>query len=95
MKGQVYGLYVQLQKVYKQLKGIFHFSNRDDSLNFTLQFNQYEQIQVQGYFQELPSEENRLEFEFQFQLDQRYLPKTLPELKNKVNFYGDMKGKTD
>ena len=88
--GRVYELYVHLQKVYKQLKGIIHFSNRDDSLNFTLKFNQYGQILVHGHFQELPSEENRLEFEFQ--LDQSYLPKTLTELKNIIDFYGDMKG---
>lgn len=88
--GQVYELYVQLQKLYEQLKGSIHFSNRGETLNFTLQFNRYGQIQVRGYFQELLSEENQLQFGFQ--LDQSYLPKTLNELKHIVDLYGDMEG---
>lgn len=48
------------------------------------------QIDVKGYFQELSSIDNRLAFEFQ--LDQSYLFKTLNELKNIVNIYGNMNG---
>jgi hypothetical protein len=55
-----------------------------------MKFNHYGQLQIQGGFQEVLSEENRLEFEFES--EQSYLTATLEELKNIVDYYGDLEG---
>ena len=88
--GQIYELYIQLQKAYEQLNGVITFSNRDNTLNFELKFNHLGQIIVQGYFQKVLSDANRLDFEFI--LDQSYLPVAIADLKEVVEYYGDLKG---
>ncbi|MCM3390638.1 hypothetical protein LG296_20165 (plasmid) [Ureibacillus chungkukjangi] len=91
--GQVYQLYHQLKDAFQQLKGIIVFSNRGEDIYFELEFTRLGQIHVNGYFQEYPSIENRLQFEFH--LDQSYIPPVLNELKKIVDVYGGMRGIKD
>lgn len=84
-------LYTQLQEAYKTLKGNIIFSNLDNTLQFTLQFNPFGQISLEGKFQEFPSQENKLEFEFM--IDQSHLPVTLLDMKKIVEPYIDLKYK--
>ena len=82
---ELISLYEQLQEAYKTLKGNITFANLDGTLHFTLQFNSFGQIHLEGSFQELPSQENKLEFEFM--IDQSHLPKTLLYMKPIVEPY--------
>lgn len=84
-------LYTQLQEAYKTLKGNIIFSNLDSTLQFTLQFNPFGQISVEGEFQEFPSQENKLEFEFM--IDQSHFPATLLDMKKIVEPYIELKSK--
>lgn len=84
-------LYTQLQEAYKTLKGNIIFSNLDNTLQFTLQFNSFGQISLEGKFQEFPSRENKLEFEFM--IDQSHLPATLLDMKKIVKPYIELKSK--
>lgn len=84
-------LYIQLQEAYKTLKGNIIFSNLDNTLQFTLQFNSFGQISLEGKFQEFPSRENKLEFEFM--IDQSHLPATLLDMKKIVKPYIELKSK--
>ena len=88
--GQVFEFYTQLQKCYHELKGKATFSSSEKNLKFELDINKLGQIIIQGYFQELASEENILQFEFES--DQSYLEQTLQELKKIVDHYGGLKG---
>lgn len=88
--GQLYQLFHQLKEAYEKLEGMIIFSNYDDSIYFEMLFNRSGQIDVSGYFQEYPSIDSRLIFEFQ--LDQSYIPSTLKELKEIIDVYGGMKG---
>ncbi|KON68863.1 hypothetical protein AKG34_08715 [Peribacillus butanolivorans] len=88
--GQVFEFYTQLQKCYRELKGKATFSNSETTLKLELDFNKLGQIIIQGYFQELASEENILQFEFES--DQSYLESTLQELNKIVDHYGGLKG---
>lgn len=74
--------YKQLQKAYNSLKGNITFSNFDRTLHFTLQFNPFGQIKLEGEFQELHIQKNKLEFEIN--IDQSHLPATLLDLKQIV-----------
>lgn len=74
--------YKQLQKAYNSLKGNITFSNLDRTLHFTLQFNPFGQIKLEGEFQELHSQENKLEFEII--IDHSHLSATLLQLKQIV-----------
>lgn len=78
-------LYDQLHEAYNTLKGTIEFANLDRSLQFTLQFNSFGQMNLVGSFQEIPSQENKLEFEFM--IDQSYLPTTLLGMKKIVEPY--------
>ncbi len=78
-------LYEQLQKVYETLKGNIEFVNLDGALQFTIQSNSFGRMNCKGSFQEFPSQENRLEFEFE--IDQSYLPATLLDLKKIIEPY--------
>ncbi|UED82397.1 hypothetical protein FH508_0011005 [Lysinibacillus sp. CD3-6] len=84
-------LYTQLQEAYKTLKGNIIFSNLDNTLQFTLQFNSFGQISLEGKFQEFPSRENKLEFEFM--IDQSHLPATLLDMKKIVKPYIELQSK--
>ncbi len=84
-------LYTQLQEAYKTLKGNIIFSNLDNTLQFTLQFNSFGKISLEGKFQEFPSRENKLEFEFM--IDQSHLPATLLDMKKIVKPYIELKSK--
>lgn len=84
-------LYTQLQEAYKTLKGNIIFSNLDNTLQFTLQFNSFGQISLEGKFQEFPSREYKLEFEFM--IDQSHLPATLLDMKKIVKPYIELKSK--
>jgi hypothetical protein len=88
--GQVYEFFIQIQKCYNDLKGSATFLDPENNLEFNLNFNKRGQIHIQGRFQELAHEENILEFEFES--DQSYLASTLHQLKNIVDYYGDLKG---
>ena len=78
-------LYEQLQEAYKTLKGTITFANLDGTLHFTLQFNSLGQINLEGSFQEFPSQDNKLEFEFT--IDQSHLPAALSDMKPIVEAY--------
>jgi len=78
--GQIFEFFIKLQKCYDKIDGNV----------IELEFIKLGQIQIQGYFQEFPSIENILEFEFES--DQSYLASTLVELKKIVDCYGDLKG---
>lgn len=91
--GQVYQFYQQLNEAFQDLKGTIIFSNRGEAIFFEMEFTRFGQIDVNGYFQEYPSIENRLHF--MFQLDQSYIPSTLNELKKIVEVYGGMSGIKD
>lgn len=82
---ELISLYEQLQEAYKTLKGTITFANLDGTLHFTLKFNSFGQINLEGSFQELPSQENKLEFEFM--IDQSHLPSTLLDMKPIVEPY--------
>ena len=84
-------LYTQLQEAYKMLKGNIIFSNLDNTLQFTLQFNSFGQISLEGKFQEFSSQENKLEFEFM--IDQSHLPATLLDMRKIVEPYIEQKSK--
>lgn len=84
-------LYKQLQEAYITLKGNITFSNLDGTLYFTLQFNPFGQINLEGEFQEFPSQENKLKFEFM--IDQSHLPTTLLDMKQIVEPYIQQKSK--
>ncbi|MDQ0202291.1 WapI family immunity protein [Neobacillus ginsengisoli] len=89
--GQLYQFFIQLQKCYTDLKGCVTFSESENHLKLDLNFNQYGQINIRGYFQEIVDEENILHFEFES--EQSYLISTLRQLNNLVDKYGDLKGK--
>lgn len=74
--------YKQLQKAYNSFKGNITFSNLDRTLYFTLQFNPFGQIKLEGEFQELHSQESKLEFEII--IDHSHLSATLLQLKQIV-----------
>ena len=83
---EIITLYEQLQEAYKTLKGNIEFGNLDGTLQFTLQFNSFGQMNCKGSFQEFPSQENnRLKFEFI--IDQSHLPATLLDMKPIVEPY--------
>jgi len=82
---ELISLYEQLQEAYKTLKGNITFANLDGTLHFTLQFNSFGQIHIDGSFQELPSQKNELEFEFM--IDQSHLPTALLDMKPIVEPY--------
>ncbi|MFJ7667581.1 hypothetical protein ACIQXI_10745 [Lysinibacillus sp. NPDC097195] len=82
---EIVSLYRQLEEAYQTLKGNIAFSNLDGALYFTLQFNPFGQISLQGKFQEFPSQENKLEFEFM--IDQSHLPASLLGMKKVVEPY--------
>ena len=82
---EIISLYEELQEAYKTLKGNITFANLDGTLHFTLQFNSWGQINLEGSFQEFPSKENKLEFEFM--IDQSHLPATLLDMKPIVEPY--------
>ncbi|MEO4055080.1 hypothetical protein [Solibacillus sp. CAU 1738] len=88
---ELISLYLQLQEAYKTLKGNITFFNLDRTLYFTLQFNPFGQISLEGKFQEFPSQENKLEFEFA--IDQSHLPATLLSMKKVVEPYIQLKSK--
>jgi len=88
--GQVYEFFVQLHKCYFDLKGGVTFLESENNFKFDLSFNGLGQINIRGYFQELASEENILQFEFDS--EQSYLATTLHQLKGIVDYYGDLKG---
>lgn len=87
--GQIYEFYIDLQKCFKQLSGSINFAP-ESNLKFEMQFNNLGQITIQGYYQELLSEENMLQFEFES--EQSFLLSTLEELKKIVDHYGGLKG---
>ena len=66
------------------------FLLQNPNLKFEMQFNKLGQITIQGYYQELLSEENMLQFEFES--EQSFLLSTLEELKKIVDQYGGLKG---
>jgi hypothetical protein len=89
--GQVYQLLTLLKKCYNDLEGSFTFSDSENNLKIDLNFNNFGQINIQGYFQEFTHQENILQFEFES--EQSYLVSTLHQLKIIVDQYGDLKGK--
>ena len=88
--GQIFEFFIKLQNCYDKLDGNVIFFNSESNFKIELEFIKLGQIQIQGYFQEFPSIENILEFEFES--DQSYLASTLVELKKIVDCYGDLKG---
>lgn len=82
----VYQLYQELNEVYQELKGKVIFSNLEDSFYIEMTLHSLGQLDVEGYLQEVPSAKNKLEFEFQ--LDQSYLPKAIGELKEFIAKFG-------
>ncbi|MFB7139380.1 hypothetical protein ACFCYN_06990 [Gottfriedia sp. NPDC056225] len=88
--GQIYEFYEQLLKCYKELKGIINFPNTESELKLVLEFADFGQFTILGSFQEYPSEENFLQFEFES--EQSYLTSTLAELKEIVDYYGGNQG---
>ncbi len=83
---EIIWLYEQLQEAYKTLKGNIIFTNSDGTLHFTLQFNSFGQINLEGSFQEFPSQENN-KLKFEFMIDQSHLPTTLLAMKPIVEAY--------
>ena len=90
--GQIYKFFLELQKCYNHLQGGATFSGLDNALKMDLNFNRFGQISIEGYFKELPSEENILQFEFES--EQSYLVSTLQQLKTIVVQYGGLTGKS-
>ena len=91
--GQVFQLYEQLREGLQNLKGAFIFSNRGENLYFEMDFTRLGQIHISGHFQEYPSIDNRLVFDFQ--IDQSFIPATIKEMKKIVDVYGGMGGIND
>ena len=87
--GQIYEFFIELQKCYRQLNGIVNFAP-ESNLKFEMYFNKLGQVTIQGYFQELLSEENILHFEFES--EQSYLFSTLEELQKIAVHYGGLEG---
>ena len=90
--GHVYQLYEQLKEAYEALRGKIRFHNYECSIDLEMTFNATGQIYLEGYFRDSYGN-GRLEFNFQ--LDQTYIPSTLKELKNIVDIYGGMRGIKD
>ncbi|MBS8263905.1 hypothetical protein DYI25_05570 [Mesobacillus boroniphilus] len=90
--GQVYKFFLELQKCYNDLQGSAIFSDSENALKINLNFNKLGQISIEGYFQEIPSEENTLQFEFES--EQSYLGATLQQLNSIFEQYGGLKGKS-
>jgi len=88
--GQIYEFYEQLFKCYKELKGKVNFHNSESELKLVLEFTDLGQFTILGSFQEYPSEENFLQFEFES--EQSYLTSTLTELKAIIDYYGGYQG---
>lgn len=84
-------LYEQLKEAYETLKGKIVFTHYEGSLFVEMELKKSGQLMIEGSFQEFPSKNVKLNFEFQ--LDQSYLVETLKELKLIVQKYGGMRGK--
>ncbi|MDQ0209078.1 WapI family immunity protein [Alkalicoccobacillus murimartini] len=86
---QLYQLFQGLTEGYQKLKGKVIFSNREDSIYIEMTLHSLGQLDVKGHIQDIPSETNTLDFEFQ--LDQSYLPKTIDQLKEIMQQLGKLK----
>ncbi len=78
--GDIYKFYKQLDKCYRELKGMATFWNYETSLKLEVVFNQMGQVVLQGYFKEKAHMENELHFEME--CDQTFLSSTLEDLRS-------------
>ncbi|QFK71889.1 hypothetical protein F7984_11935 [Pradoshia sp. D12] len=88
--GDIYKFYKQLDKYYRELKGMATFWNYETSLKLEVVFNQMGQVVLQGYFKEKAHMENELHFEME--CDQTFLSSTLEDLRSFVDHYGNTNG---
>lgn len=88
--GEVYEFYKQLDKSYRELKGMAVFWNYDASMKLEVVFNHLGQVVLQGYFKEKTPMDNELQFEMES--DQSFISSTLEDLGKFVDYYGDSKG---
>ncbi len=90
--GHVYQLYEQLKAAYEKLNGKVRFHNYECSVDIEMTFQVTGQINLEGYFRDSAGYGS---LEFNFPLDQTYLPSTLKQLKNIIDIYGGMGGIKD
>ena len=88
--GQIYEFYKKLLKCYNELYGKISFPTSGSELRLDLEFTNLGQLNISGCYQEYPSMENILHFEFES--EQSYLTTTLTELKAIVDYYGGNHG---
>lgn len=88
--GQIYEFYKNLLKCYNELNGQISFPTSGSELRLELEFTDFGQLNINGSYQEYPSVENFLHFEFES--EQSYLTSTLTELKAIVDYYGGNQG---
>ncbi len=90
--GEVYEFYERLNQCYHRLDGETVFSNYESNIKVEIVFTKLGQLVMRGYFKERPDQENELQFEIES--EQSYISSTLNQLRNFIDQYGDMKGKS-
>lgn len=88
--GQLFELNKKLLDVYENLTGQVFFESYEGNLTLQLSLDKLGHVSISGHFSEQNEWKNGLHFEFQS--DQSYFKKTLSELHDIVEKYGDMTG---
>ncbi|MFF2157180.1 hypothetical protein ACFVVQ_17970 [Paenibacillus chitinolyticus] len=90
--GEAFQFYSQLLRCWTDLDGVATFTNYETNLNLEVKFNNRGQCIIEGYYKEFAHEDNELKFEIES--NQSFFVETLDGLKQIVNHYGELKGKS-
>ena len=77
----------QIENIYNNLRGMAQLKTIEDQIELNIGIDDLGHIKLTGYLKDDVSSGNKLNFEMD--LDQSFLPKTLSELNSTLTFYED------